>query len=135
MRSILANALAYLAGLVASFCSVALVEMLGHQMFPVAGMSGKNKEELRRIVRSLPLGAFLMVELAYVTGSLSGGYVIARLAATHQMQLACGLGALLTLFGFQNLIAIPHPLWFAIVSTCTYIPMAYLGASAALRPL
>jgi hypothetical protein len=43
------------------------------------------------------------------------------------------VGALLTLAGFANLAAIPHPLWFGVLSTLTYVPCAVLGAAAAVR--
>lgn len=125
------NALAFVAGVVVSCFFIAALEMFGHRMFPVpANVDYKNREQLKRMVKSLPLGAFLMVELAYLVGSLSGGYVVARFAATRHVQLASGLGVLLTLFGLQNLIAIPHPWWFAVLSSVTYTPVAYLGAKA-----
>lgn len=134
MPAIFDNCLAFVAGIGVSCFFIAVLEMLGHRMFPIpANVNYKDKEQLRSVIKNLPLGAFLMVELAYVVGSLAGGYVIARFASTRQAELACGLGALLTLFGFQNLLAIPHPRWFAILSTLTYIPLTYVGAKAHLE--
>ena len=40
---------------------------------------------------------------------------------------------LLTLAGFANLAAIPHPAWFAFVSTVTYLPCALLGVLGVQR--
>lgn len=125
------NGLAFVAGMGVSCFFVAVLEMLGHSLFPMpANVNYKDKEQLKRVIKKLPLGAFLMVELAYVVGSLAGGFVVARFASTRHIELACGLGFLLTLFGFQNLLAIPHPRWFAVLSTVTYIPLTYAGAKA-----
>lgn len=131
MQIVFANGLAFVAGMGVSCFFVAVLEMLGHRLFPMpANINYKDKQQLSRVIKNLPLGAFLMVELAYVVGSMTGGFVVARFASTRHVELACGLGFLLTLFGLQNLLTIPHPRWFAVLSTATYIPLTFAGAKA-----
>lgn len=129
---LLQNVLAFVAGLAVSFVLVSLIEALGHRMFPLPDIDFNDFEQLKRAIKDMPLGAFLMVELAYVAGSFVGGYTTAWLSASHPVGIAVGLGVLLTLFGVQNLIAIPHPRWFAVLSTITYVLMTLLGAKAHL---
>ena len=69
----------------------------------------------------------------YVARSLTGGAVARLVSADWAAVLAVVVGGLLTLFGFANLAAIPHPLWFGVLSTVTYVPCALLGAAAAAR--
>jgi hypothetical protein len=54
-------------------------------------------------------------------------------SADRAIVLAAVVGGLLTLAGFANLAAIPHPLWFGVLSTLTYVPCALLGAAIAAR--
>lgn len=105
-----------------------VVEAIGHKIYPVPGETVNTKEALRRFIKTLPIGALLTVELGYVIGSVSGGFVIGKMAVSNATQLAIGLGGLLTLFGIQNLVMIPHPTWFAVLTSVTYIPGTYVGA-------
>lgn len=43
------------------------------------------------------------------------------------MLVASIVGAAFTLAGFANLASLPHPLWFAVLSTVTYVPAALAG--------
>lgn len=126
MHPILGNTFAFLCGLLVATVVIALIQNVGHRIYPVA--NPLSPYSLHHIM-SLPLGAFVFVELSYLVGSVLGGYATAKIASSHKMHLAIALGVLLTLLGIQNLFAIPHPLWFAILSTCTFIPAAYLGAN------
>lgn len=110
---------------------IALIQAIGHKMYPVPDPS--NKIAFKNAIKNLPLGAFFMVEAAYIVGSFTGGYVTAWVAATHEEQLSIGLGGMLTVFGFINLFTIPHPLWFAVLTTCTYVPACWTGGVLALR--
>lgn len=126
MHPVLGNAFAFLCGLLVATVVIALIQSVGHRIYPVANPVAPYSFHH---IMSLPLGAFLFVELSYIVGSVLGGYAAAKIASSHKIHLAITLGVLLTLFGVQNLTVIPHPLWFAILSTCTYIPAAYFGAT------
>ena len=117
------------AGLAAGVVLIMAVQALGVLLYPLpADVDPADPEALARVVRDAPAGALLMVELSYAAGSLGAGVTVGLLAARRALLLAGGIGVLLTAAGFANLAAIPHPAWFAVVSTVTYLPCALLGA-------
>lgn len=123
------NSLAVVGGLAAGSVVIMLVQALNGVLFPPPpGFDPADPEQLAELMRQIPLGALLMVELSYVLGSLCAGMVVAKVGASRQMLLAFIVAIVLTLGGVANLVMIPHPLWFAIVSTLSYVPMALLGA-------
>ena len=125
---------AVVAGLFGSVVLIMAVQAVGTWLYPPPpGTDFTDPEAVAALMAQIPLGALLMVELSYVVGSLGGG-VIARLVSADRAAVqALVVGGLLTLAGFANLAAIPHPLWFAVLSTATYVPCALLGAAAAAR--
>jgi len=56
-----------------------------------------------------------------------GREAILRLAPAHATVSPVVAGVAVTLAGFMNLAAIPHPVWFAVLTTVTYIPGGVLG--------
>ena len=54
--------------------------------------------------------------------SVAAGATVGRLSHDGHTRLSVVAGAVLTLAGFIHLAAIPHPVWFAVLSTVTYIP-------------
>ncbi len=96
------------------------------------GLDPSNREALADWVKTLPPTAFLMVLASYAVGCLAGGWVAARVAHGAKVP-SLVVGGLFTIAGFANLAAIPHPLWFAVVSSLTYLPSAWLGATLARR--
>ncbi|MEY3214296.1 MAG: hypothetical protein RIT28_4777 [Pseudomonadota bacterium] len=127
LRAVLSTLLAVVLGSVL----IGIVQSVGHGLFPLSGALDPNDPEaMAKIIGSAPLGALLMVELAYVVGCAFAGAVVVRLAPGFGLRLPVIVGALFTLAGFLNLAAIPHPLWFAVLTTVTYLPMSLLGAKA-----
>lgn len=134
MNPIVRNVLAVVAGLVAGVGVIMLVESLKLMLYPPPpGIDYDDPEQLAEMMRNMPIGALLMVELAYALGSLTAGLVVGKLGATRQIGLALGVGGVLTLAGVATLVMAPHPIWFAIMSTLTYVPLAWLGAKLTTR--
>ena len=122
---------AVVAGLFGSVILIMAVQAVGTWLYPPPpGTDFADPEAVAALMAQIPLGALLMVELSYVVGSLGGGVIVRRVSPDRATVLAAVLGGLLTLFGFANLAAIPHPLWFGVLSTVTYVPCALLGAVA-----
>lgn len=69
-----------------------------------------------------------MLELSYFVGSLGAGILIAIFVKRGRLIYVLIVGGLLTIAGFFNLASVPHPLWLAIVTSLTYLPVAYLGS-------
>jgi hypothetical protein len=120
--------LAVVAGVILAGIVVYLVEAVGHRVYPPPeNLDTKNLEAMKAYVATLPAGAFLFVLVAYILGSFSGGWLAAKIARASQIPLALTVGGVQLLFGILNLVAIPHPTWFAIASILAFLPAAYLG--------
>ncbi len=132
-RSVLTIVLGFLAGALAN----GLMETVGHLWYPPPpGIDLHNPEQLRSIVEKLPVGALVMVLVAWSSGALVGGLVAALSARSRPALHAIIVGGLQMLCGGVTMWLIPHPAWFVAMSICLVIPSAGLGAVIArwLRP-
>lgn len=122
------NILYIILGVIVGGFVIYLVEALGHLVYPPPeGLDPTDIEAFKQLVRQLPVGAFTFVLLAYALGSFAGGFVTALLSTKHSVRSAMIVGGLLLVLGLINLIMIPHPTWFIIMSLLIYIPCAYFG--------
>ncbi|MBK9364707.1 MAG: hypothetical protein IPN01_00060 [Deltaproteobacteria bacterium] len=70
LRAVLSTLLALVVGSVL----ISLVQSLGHVLYPFPGELDLNDPEaLAKVLAQAPLGALLMVELAYVVGCFAAG--------------------------------------------------------------
>ena len=119
---------AVVAALAVSIVVISIVQAVSGWMYPPPpGLDLTDPEALRAFAEQLPIGALLMVELSYLLGSLMGGVTVGILGRDHMNGLAVAVGGALTGAGFVNLAAIPHPLWFVVLSTLTYVPCVFAG--------
>ena len=137
MLSRLRSVGAVVAGFIAATIVMMIVEWTnGHVVYPDLGKAAQgvmDREVLRGLLASAPVGALLVVILGWILGSLVGGWVTARLAAQAGITHGLVLGALLTLAGIANNVGIPPPTWFWIASIAVLMPAAYWGARWAAR--
>jgi uncharacterized protein YacL len=121
--------LAVVAGLVLGVVLIFAVESLGHFVYPPpSDLDMTNPEALKNLMANAPVGALLFVILAYVIGSFGGGWLAARLAQKSHVMHSLIVGGLLMAAGIMNMLMIPHPTWFWIISLVLYLPAAYAGA-------
>lgn len=127
--------LAIVLGVVSGTVFIAIAESVGALIFtPPKGLDFNNRAAFEQWVATLPDSAFCFPLIGYIGGSFIGGVVATLLSGRERRQPALQVGALLTVAGIANLMSMPHPLWFALVSTLVYIPFALLGFRVALRP-
>lgn len=113
---------------------IMVVQQINLALFPLPEwVDVNNPEHLTQIMANLPLGALLMVELSYLLGSLAAGVVLAKTTKRHSLKLILVVGAVLTLAGMANLLAVPHPVWLAILTTVTYIPAVWFASRVVNR--
>jgi hypothetical protein len=125
----LRNISAVLLGVVVAFCTVMLVEWLSHQVYPLPpGLDFKNPEQVRQFTSSLPLGAFLLILLGWLLGTISGGLAACYVAREKPLVFASIIGAVMLAATVANLVMIPHPTWFSIAGI-TVIGIGTLLAS------
>ena len=128
------NILAVVAGLFAGVIGIFLIEGVGHAVYPPpAGMDFNNPEQLREMMANMPVGALLMVAVAWAMGSFAGGVVAALIAMKSKITMSLIVGGLLMVAGIANMLMIPHPAWFWIVGLAVYLPFAYLGGKIASK--
>lgn len=126
--------LGMLVGLLTMWLTVAALEFLGHAMFPPpAGLDPQNPEHLQMIFAAAPVGAFVMLVVAWAGGSFVGGWVAARIAR-HARAAAVAV-ALFVMAGVAGMIVIvpDHPTWVAALGLLLPIPVALLAAKLAAR--
>lgn len=119
---------AFFAGLISGIIMIAIIESVGHLIFPLpAGIDPQNMENLAVNMDKIPLGAKLFVLLAWAAGSFTGALIAALISKESKLPIGLGIGTLLMLFGIFNMIMLPHPLWFWIIGILIFLPSAWLG--------
>lgn len=123
---------AVLAGILAGGLVIMLVEMLSPHTPPV-GMNINDPAKMSEWIATLPMSAFALLLLAYLLGSAVGGWVANQVAAKSHYRPALLVGFGLFVAGVMNLIAIPHPMWFAVASSIIYFVGAWIGGRVVNR--
>ena len=135
MRSGLRSIGAIVAGFIAASIVMLIIETInGRVLYPELGNAAggvTDRETVRALLATAPLGAFLVVIAGWILGGVAGGWTTARLAARATAGHGLVLGTLLTLAGVANNLMVPPPLWFWIASLVVLMPAAYVGARLA----
>ena len=129
MNPIARNILAAIAGfLIGSVVNLGLVTLGMSVISLPEGTDVSNMEAVRESMKTLPPVNFIFPLLAHALGTLAGAFVAARLAASHPMKLAMGMGVIFLLGGIAMVLNCGGPVWFIAVDLLlAYIPMALLG--------
>ncbi len=124
---------AVLAGILAGLVVIGCIEAVSHFMYAPDVLPDRNDPKaMAAFIAAMPMGAFLMVLLAYVAGTLAGGWTAARVTKEKPLLYAGIIGGLVLLGAVANFIAIPHPLWFMVSCVVTIPLAAYLAARLAI---
>ena len=130
MKSVAKNVLAALAGVVVgSLVNIGLVN-IGPSVIPLPdGADISTMENLRDSMKLFAPVNFIVPFLAHALGTLAGAFVAAKLAASHSVKFAMGIGVFFLLGGVTAVSMLGGPLWFNVADLLVaYIPMGYLGA-------
>lgn len=131
MRSALRGIAAVVAGFIVASIVMMIVEAInGRLLYPELGKAAEgltDRDRLRELLATAPVGAFLVVILGWILGGVAGGWTATRLAGRPDARPSLVLGGLLTLAGIANNLMVPPPLWFWVVSLVVLSPAAYLG--------
>ncbi len=133
MNPIARNILAVLGGCVAgSLVNMALVNV-GPSVIPLPeGADVSSMESLRDSMKLFTPANFVFPLLAHALGTLFGAFVAARLAGSHPMRLALGIGVFFLVGGVVAVNMLGGPLWFNVTDlVVAYIPMGFLGGRLA----
>lgn len=135
MNSTFRNILAIVVGVFAGGAlNMGIIMISGKIIPPPVGADGTTMEGLKASIHLFEPKHFLMPFLAHALGTLLGAFIAAKIAVTHKMRFAIGVGCWYFLGGLINIFMLPSPMWFTIVDlSLAYIPMAYLAGKLAER--
>lgn len=121
--------LATIAGVAAAGATVAVVEAIGHSVYPPPpGIDVNDPESIAQIINTLPFGAVLFVVVAWVTGAFTGGLIATWICKPASAVPALLVGAAVLLATAATLFMIPHPLWMTLAGLALPVPVAWLAA-------
>ena len=129
MKPWMQNSLAVIAGVVVgSGINMGLITV-GHGVIPPPeGTDISTYEGLQAAMPLFEPKHFVFPFLAHALGTLAGALVATKVAASHQMRFALGIGALFMAGGISNIFLLPGPAWFNAVDVLlAYLPFAWLA--------
>lgn len=134
MNPTLRNVLAAIAGLIiGNVVNGFLVSVSGKIISPPNGADVTTMEGLKATIHLFEPKHFIFPFLAHALGTLSGAFVAAKLAVSHKMRIALGIGVFFLVGGIMVNYMIPGPIWFTAADIlAAYIPMGYLGGKLAI---
>jgi hypothetical protein len=133
MKPIAKNILAAIVGfVVGSVVNLGLVT-IGMSVVPLPeGTDVSTMAALRENMKLLSPEHFIFPFVAHALGTFTGAFVAAKLAASHHMKFAVGIGVAFLMGGIAMVLNCGGPVWFiASDLLLAYIPMALLGGSIA----
>ena len=116
------------AALLAATFIIMLIEALSVYLFPLYPDSSLNDiVKIEQYTQKTGTHAMLIVLLAYIIGSFTGGLVLRLLSKEFNKFIAIRLGLVLMFLGLFNLLSFSHPVWFWITSLTSYVPFTLIG--------
>ena len=102
---------------------------LGPMMIPPPeGVDMSDMDKFAENLKLLEPVHFIAPWLAHAFGTLVGACITAKMAATHKMKFALGLGLFFLLGGTMMVSMFGGPVWFHVLDLIgAYLPMGYLG--------
>ena len=135
MNKIVRNVLAVITGIVlGSVVNMGIINLQYSFIALPEGVDVTNTESLKSSMHLFEPKHFIFPFLAHAIGTLVGAYLSVRIAASHKMYFALGIGVFFLIGGISMVFLIPSPIWFAIVDlSAAYIPMGWLGGRLATK--
>ncbi len=133
MNPILRNILALIAGFIlGSIVNMGIIMISGSIIPPPDGVNPADVESLKANIHLFQPKHFIFPFLAHALGTLTGAFTVAKLAVSHQMKWAIGIGVCFLIGGIMAINMMPTPTWFSILDILgAYIPMGWLGGKLA----
>ena len=135
MNKIARNVLAVITGVIlGSVVNMGIIMLQGSFIALPEGVDVTNTESLQSSMHLFEPKHFIFPFLAHAIGTLVGAYLSARIAASHKMKFALGIGIFFLIGGISMVFMIPSPIWFAILDlSLAYIPMGWLSGRLATK--
>jgi hypothetical protein len=128
MNATIKNILAVIAGIIiGGFINMGIILISGSIIPPPEGVDVTTTEGMKAGIHLFEAKHFIFPFLAHALGTFFGALITFKIAATHKMKFALGIGGFFLLGGIAAATMIPAPTWFIVVDLLfAYIPMAWL---------
>lgn len=124
--------LAVLAGTVVAVVSIAAMQTVGHQLYPLpADIDFSDPRVLDSVMFDAPPGALLLVIASYIAGTIVGGLAASLIARSSTYVYTAIIGTLMTIGTLINVTSIPHPLWFSVTAIVGIIASIFIASRLA----
>ena len=135
LNKIVRNVLAVIPGIVlGSVVNMGIINLQYSFISLPEGVDVTNTESLKSSMHLFEPIHFIFPFFAHAIGTLVGAYLAARIAASHKMHFALGIGIFFLIGGISMIFIIPSPIWFAILDlSLAYIPMGWLSGRLAAK--
>ena len=135
LNKIVRNVLAVITGIVlGSVVNMGIINLQYSFISLPEGVDVTNTESLKSSMHLFEPKHFIFPFLAHAIGTFGGAYLAARIAASHKMNIALGIGIFFLIGGISMVFLIPSPIWFAILDlSLAYIPMGWLSGRLAAK--
>ena len=135
MNKIVRNVLAVITGIIlGSAVNMGIIMLQGYFIALPEGVDVTNTESLQSSMHLFGPKHFIFPFLAHAIGTLVGAYLSARIAASHKIKFALGIGIFFLIGGISMVFMMPAPVWFVLFDlSVAYIPMGFLSGRLATR--
>jgi uncharacterized protein YndB with AHSA1/START domain len=114
--------------MVAGFVAVMVVQGMSSWLYPMpADVDPNDLLALKAWIKTLPLGAYLMVLLSWGCGAWTGTYVARRLTPLRRAVPALLVWGLFLIATIANLVMLPHPAWFWLAGIGSGLAFGLIG--------
>ena len=118
--------------MVGSVLNMAIVTIGPMVIPPPEGVDMSDMDKFAENLKLLKPANFIAPWLAHALGTLVGAFVAAKIAVSHKMKIAVGIGVFFMLGGISVFAMFGGPLWFGVLDLVgAYLPMGYLGGNLA----
>jgi len=133
LNPIIRNIAAVVIGLVVgSFVNMGIIMLSPAIIPPPAGVNPTDMESLKNSMHLFEFKHYIFPFIAHALGTFIGALTAAKIAASHKMKFALGIGAFFMIGGITNAFMLPSPIWFIVLDLVgAYIPMGWIGGKLA----
>ena len=123
------NILAVIVGIiVGGLVNMGIIMVSGVIIPPPPGADLSTMEGVKEAMPLMEFKHYILPFLAHALGTLTGAFIAALIAASHQLNMARIVGVAFLIGGIMMVLQVPAPMWFNIVDlVLAYIPMACIG--------
>ncbi|MGB1268869.1 MAG: hypothetical protein ACPG45_03960 [Flavobacteriaceae bacterium] len=135
MNATVKNILAVITGVgVGMVVNMGIIMISSSLIPPPEGIDNTTMEGLKAGMHLFEPKHFIMPFLAHALGTFAGAFVAAKLAVSHHMKFALGIGVFFLLGGLANIFMLPSPTWFTVLDLgVAYIPMGFIAGKLASK--